>query len=942
MEEAGVGNASPEATPTPHLELPKFGRFLSVIPGTGSGGGGDGSTTDGNNASVTTNPDGGMEQSLSAGSITRNQSGNDLDKQSKGNKHFMRKLPPGSEASNIMVGEVPFLEKPASAFIRLSNATNMGNMTEVPVPTRFIYIILGPVGGLSRYHEIGRSMATLMSDEVFHEVAYKAKNRSHLLAGVDEFLDAVTVLPPGEWDPAIRIEPPSHVPSQEKRKKNPDDEKKEEEIDEEAEETRLREEAGLTRTGRLFGGLINDLKRKRPWYLSDFKDAFSVQTIASFFFLYFACLTPIITFGGLLGEATENRIASMESLVAGLLCGVVYGFFSGQPLTILGSTGPVLVFETILYEFCQTMQWQYLSFRLWIGLWCCLILIILVAVEASALVCYITRFTEENFATLISAIFIVKAIEKVAKIGKKYPMETHVDLMKDCYCDQPKNWTDYENSPNWTLLNHHECDEFNATMVGVDCTPHGYIADVYLLSLILFIGTFLMSTTLKNFKTAKFFPAKVRQFISDFAVIIAILVMCSIDYAVGIHTPKLQVPSKFAPTWSGRGWIIPPFNGNPWWSAIVAVVPALLACILIFMDQQITAVIVNRKEHLLKKGGGYHLDLLCVAVLIGINSCFGLPWFVAATVLSINHVNSLKLESETAAPGETPQFLGIREQRVTHILIFLCIGLSVFITQILRLIPMAVLFGVFLYMGIAGLKGMQFFDRILIMFMPGKYQPDFAFLRQVPLKRVHLYTLIQILCLAGLWIIKSFSQTSILFPLMLVIMIVVRKLLDYVFTQRELKVLDDTLPEFSRKKRMQKEEEAEREDNKKNDDVDNVVMTIPLANGNVMKVPVVPNPINISEEMNKSGVWMDINDSEKKGSKDMTEKKDHEPSRDNCRKCRRRKRSKQEQNGVIVKGVSNGHADIEMNGSSVCTGHNEPEINTPEIYVENENESSRL
>lgn len=57
-------------------------------------------------------------------------------------------------------------------------------------------------------------MATLMSDEVFHDVAYKAKNRGHLLAGVDEFLDAVTVLPPGEWDPSIRIEPPQMVPSQ--------------------------------------------------------------------------------------------------------------------------------------------------------------------------------------------------------------------------------------------------------------------------------------------------------------------------------------------------------------------------------------------------------------------------------------------------------------------------------------------------------------------------------------------------------------------------------------------------------------------------------------------------------------------------------------------------------------------------------------------------------
>ncbi len=50
--------------------------------------------------------------------------------------------------------------------------------------------------------------------QVFHDVAYKAKDRSDLVAGIDEFLDQVTVLPPGEWDPTIRIEPPKNVPSQ--------------------------------------------------------------------------------------------------------------------------------------------------------------------------------------------------------------------------------------------------------------------------------------------------------------------------------------------------------------------------------------------------------------------------------------------------------------------------------------------------------------------------------------------------------------------------------------------------------------------------------------------------------------------------------------------------------------------------------------------------------
>ena len=104
-------------------------------------------------------------------------------------------------------------------------------------------------------------MATIMSDEVFHDIAYKAKKREHLLAGIDEFLDAVTVLPPGEWDPSIRIEPPQIVPSQDGRK-HP--KKLQEKVDEELEEQKQREEAGLVRTGRLWGGLIRDIKRKTP------------------------------------------------------------------------------------------------------------------------------------------------------------------------------------------------------------------------------------------------------------------------------------------------------------------------------------------------------------------------------------------------------------------------------------------------------------------------------------------------------------------------------------------------------------------------------------------------------------------------------------------------------------------------------------------------------
>jgi len=49
-----------------------------------------------------------------------------------------------------------------------------------------------------------------------------------------------------------------------------------------------------------------------------------------------------------------------------------------------------------------------------------------------------------------------------------------------------------------------------------------------------------------------------------------------------------------------RGWVVNPFASNPWWCVFAAVPPSLLAMILIFMDQQITAVIVNRKENKLR------------------------------------------------------------------------------------------------------------------------------------------------------------------------------------------------------------------------------------------------------------------------------------------------------------------------------------------------------
>ncbi|XP_051981216.1 electrogenic sodium bicarbonate cotransporter 1-like isoform X4 [Xyrauchen texanus] len=757
---------------------------------------------------------------------------------------FMKKLPRDAEASNVLVGEVDFLDSPFVAFVRLQQAVMLGALTEVPVPTRFLFILLGPKGKAKSYHEIGRAIATLMSDEVFHEIAYKAKDRQDLLAGIDEFLDEVIVLPPGEWDPAIRIEPPKSLPSSDKRKN----------MYVGGDSTQMNGDTPhsdghgggghavgeeLKKTGRFCGGLILDVKRKIPFFFSDFYDALHIQSLSAILFIYLGTVTNAITFGGLLGDATENMQGVLESFLGTAVTGAVFCLLAGQPLTILSSTGPVLVFERLLFNFSRDNDFDYLEFRLWIGLWSAFYCLVLVATDASFLVQYFTRFTEEGFSSLISFIFIYDAFKKMLKLAHYYPINSDYKIdyvtQYDCMCMAPPvvntsdvfidpldetsiwivNYTDTHLNTSWSSLSKKECLKMGGELVGNACN---FVPDITLISFILFFGTYTCSMCLKKFKTSPFFPTTVRKLISDFAIILAILIFCGVDALVGVDTPKLIVPSEFKPTSPNRGWFVPPFGGNPWWVYLAAALPALLVTILLFMDQQITAVIVNRKEHKLKKGAGYHLDLFWVAVLLALCSFMGLPWYVAATVISIAHIDSLKMETETSAPGEQPKFLGVREQRVTGVMVFILTGLSVFMSPILKFIPMPVLYGVFLYMGVASLNGVQFMDRLKLLLMPAKHQPDLVYLRHVPLRKVHLFTFVQLLCLALLWILKS-TVAAIIFPVMILALVAVRKALDYVFSQHDLSFLDDVIPEKDKKKK----EDEKKKKKKKQGSIDSDV-----------------------------------------------------------------------------------------------------------------------
>jgi hypothetical protein len=103
----------------------------------------------------------------------------------------------------------------------------------------------------------------------------------------------------------------------------------------------------------------------------------------------------------------------------------------------------------------------------------------------------------------------------------------------------------------------------------------------------------------------------------------------------------LRVPEVIATT-SGRPWLVDIFAVSPK-IRLLCILPALMATVLLFMDQNITVRLIMSRKNKLRKGSGIHLDMLAVSVVTAVTSVLGMPWMVAATVRSLAHLRSLQV-----------------------------------------------------------------------------------------------------------------------------------------------------------------------------------------------------------------------------------------------------------------------------------------------------------
>uniref|UniRef100_A0A8C3CBT1 Anion exchange protein n=1 Tax=Cairina moschata TaxID=8855 RepID=A0A8C3CBT1_CAIMO len=652
----------------------------------------------------------------------------------KSGPQLSEKLPKDAEATLVLVGCAAFLEQPTLAFVRLRDAVTMDAVLNVPLPVRFLFVVLGPDSPHVSYHEIGRTIATMMAERVFRRDAYLAESRQDLLRGVEDFLEASIVLPPTETPSEQQLR--SLVPLQRQllRRRYQHPGKAPEDFLKETEEPE--DDDPLRRTGRPFGGLVRDIRRRYPKYLSDIKDALSPQCLAAVIFIYFAALSPAVTFGGLLGEKTKGMMGVSELLISTCVQCVVFSILSAQPLLVVGFSGPLLVFEEAFFS-----------------------------VGAAP------RPSDPPLAVSCSG------------TGAPWvPAGTPRVLPHPLSSPDP--------SPPAQIFRTHPLQRIYNVQAVV--TPNVAEPNTALLSLVLMAGTFFLALFLRKFKNSAFLPGKVRRLIGDFGVPISIFIMALADFFVkDTYTQKLKVPKGLEVTNStARGWFINPMgkeNSFPIWMMFASVVPALLVFILIFLETQITTLIVSKPERKLVKGSGFHLDLLLIVAMGGVAALFGMPWLSATTVRTITHANALTVMSKSSSGGEKPQILEVKEQRISGLLVAVLIGVSILMEPILKYVPLAVLFGIFLYMGVTSLFGIQLFDRILLLLMPPKYHPKEAYVTRVKTWRMHLFTLTQILMLALLWGVKA-SPASLALPFVLILTVPLRRfLLPKIFREIELK-----------------------------------------------------------------------------------------------------------------------------------------------------------
>lgn len=540
---------------------------------------------------------------------------------------------------------------------------------------------------------------------------------------------------------------------------------------------------------RLASGLIDDLKRRASYYVSDYTDGFATsrdiyKTISTTIFLYFSVLLPCIAFGVVDTNNTEGHIDPKKTMIGQAVGGLLFAIFSGQPLVVVMTTAPLCIYVKVIYQIGQDLEVDFGTFYACVGLWMCFFLIVMSLTNASNLMKYCTRSTEDIFALFTAFAFGSDGIKEAVRSFNKYywdpdcahsPAQSRMDLLGPHQADYLHNLT----SASSQLLS---VDQHQSAQVA-SSTPSEFLPvhsrcqrETCIMFLFLMSGTLFLANSFNAFNETPYLSSRKREIIKDYALAISVLIFSFVGSCLfadirldvfefgeftGLHLAQMsQLSGKVM---------------------LAGCLLGFMLAVLFYIDQNICGAMVNNSPYKLKKGDYFHLDLLVVALLNAALSLFGLPWMHGKLPHSHLHSKALADYEERVDDGHVHQtIVNIRETRCTGILVSLLISASLLaVPYPLAYIPLPVLSGVFLYTALAEFKSNSMVERVCLLFTEQAAYPPNHYIRRCPQRKIHFFTFAQLAQLAVVSFVGFYPNpyVNMSFPLVVATFVPIRELL---------------------------------------------------------------------------------------------------------------------------------------------------------------------
>lgn len=643
----------------------------------------------------------------------------------------------------VVLGSTPAVLETQTSFAILKNSVNLGAlMAEV----KMICMILSPVKSKQTKSgiEVGRTYTTLLSDLELRRRLMESKTPAEFAEIVKEGCTHV-------------MDKHTEVYKQEKEMIQ----------EEEAGDNQVSPVTKFFRDIMPPGKLLwRDIKRRKKHYISDFTDGLdSWRSIkkygTSIIFLYFTLLLPTMAFGVLTADNTYQKIETRKAILAQAFGGIIFALFAGQPLSVVQTTIPIVLFIKLVWTFSHDLfNVDFLTFYTLVGLWNGFFLIVIAFTGVSKIMAFCSRSTEEIVGIFTSIAFIVDSMKYVSKQFSQY----------------------------W-------------------CEENGCDRSVALAVFIVTFGTLFIAVQIYNFKWSPFLSSGKRKLVAEYALPFSVLVMSLIGTYfmsdVNLETftdAKYEMEPPYSPFdyrpmkfygCSGdhqverraatEGEAVEPCKAIGAASFITSAALGFIVSMLFFVEANVAASMVNNPHNKLKKGSAYHLDMLTTAIINIILSIFGLPWMHACLPTSPMHVRGLADVEEKVELGYVKEIIvRVRETRITTLIANILVFISLLMIPVpLEYIPIPALYGVLLFIAISSLSDFQLWERVLLMLTEQTLYPPIHYIRKVPQKAVHTFTALQLLQL-GVLCGLSFSGIAylkMLFPFIIIALIPIRKFL---------------------------------------------------------------------------------------------------------------------------------------------------------------------